>query len=101
MKTLASKETILDKVNKGKAKYFIEYSNKGSLIAGGVFTVALVLLMSGLKGVFLFMLPFLCVLLFIQYIKRRIGGMTGDTIGAISEIAEVSVLFSNLLIANL
>ena len=85
----------------GKAKYFIEYSGKKNLIMGGIFTVALFLLMSGLKGVFLFMLPFLCVLLSLQYIKRRIGGMTGDTIGAISEIAEVSVLFSNLLIVNL
>ncbi|MCX5698489.1 MAG: adenosylcobinamide-GDP ribazoletransferase [Candidatus Omnitrophica bacterium] len=85
----------------GKAKYFIEYSGQKILIIGGVFTIALFLLMAGLKGVFLFILPFLCVLLFIQYIKRRIGGMTGDTIGAISEIAEVSVLFSNLLIVNL
>ena len=82
----------------GKAEYFIEYSSQKIIIIGGVFTIALFLLMAGLKGVFLFILPFLCVLLFIQYIKRRIGGMTGDTIGAISEIAEVSVLFSNLLI---
>ena len=85
----------------GKAKYFIEYSDKKILILGGVFTVALFLLMARLNGIFLFVFPFLCVLLFIQYIKRRIGGMTGDTIGAISEIAEVSVLFSNLLIISL
>lgn len=85
----------------GKAKYFIEHSDKKNLIMGGLFTAALFLLMAKLKGAFLFMLPFLCVLLFIRYIKRRIGGMTGDTIGAISEIAEVAVLFSNLLIINL
>ncbi len=85
----------------GKAKYFIEYSGKKNFILGGVFTIAIFLLMARLKGIFLFMLPFLCVLLFIRYIKGRIGGMTGDTIGAISEIAEVSVLFSNLLILNL
>lgn len=82
-----------------KAKYFIEYSGKKNLIIGGVFTAALFLLMAKLKGAFLFMLPFFCVLLFIQYIKRRIGGMTGDTVGATSEIAEVSVLFSNLLLS--
>ncbi len=85
----------------GKAKYFIEYSNKKNLVIGGLFTVALFLLMAGVKGVFLFMLLFLCALLSIQYVKRRIGGMTGDTIGAISEIAEVSVLLSNILIINL
>ncbi|MFH1190715.1 MAG: adenosylcobinamide-GDP ribazoletransferase [Candidatus Omnitrophota bacterium] len=85
----------------GKAKYFIEYLDKKILILGGIFTFTLFLLMAGLKGVFLFMLPFLCVLLFTRYIKRKIGGMTGDTIGAISEIAEVSVLFFNLFIISL
>ncbi len=85
----------------GKAKYFIEYLDKKILISGGVFTIALFLLMAKFKGIFLFLLPFFCVLLCLQYIKRRIGGMTGDTVGAISEIAEVSVLFSNLLFLNL
>ena len=73
---------------------------QGHLNSAAVLLV-LFLLMAKLKGIFLFVLPFFCVLLFIQYIKRRIGGMTGDTIGAISEIAEVSVLFSNLLIVSL
>jgi cobalamin synthase len=34
----------------------------------------------------------------LQYIKKRIGGMTGDTIGALSEIAEVLVLLLTLFI---
>jgi adenosylcobinamide-GDP ribazoletransferase len=44
------------------------------------------------KGLILFLLSVLSVFLFLHYIKKRIGGMTGDTIGALSEFAEVSVL---------
>jgi len=82
----------------GKAKFFIEYANRKDIIAGGLVTVALFLLMAKLKGILIFALSFLWLLLFIQYVKRKIGGMTGDTIGAISEIAEVSILLFVLIL---
>ncbi|MCM8832132.1 MAG: adenosylcobinamide-GDP ribazoletransferase, partial [Candidatus Omnitrophica bacterium] len=47
----------------------------------------------GLKGIFLFFVSFILNLMFIFYIKSRIRGITGDTIGAVNEIAEASVLF--------
>jgi adenosylcobinamide-GDP ribazoletransferase len=77
----------------GKAKFFIEYARKREIILGGLFTLALFLWMAKVKGVLIFASGFLCVLLFIQYAKRKIGGMSGDTIGATSEIAEAAVLF--------
>jgi len=80
----------------GKAKYFVEYDSKKELLVGGIFTVVLFLLLLKLEGVILFVLSLVPILLFINYIKRKIGGMTGDTIGAISEIAEVAVLFFGL-----
>ncbi len=76
----------------GKAKYFIGYNSKKELLGGGIFTIALFLLLTRLNGLLVFALSLLAVLLFIHYIKKRIGGMTGDTIGAVSEIAEVTVL---------
>lgn len=76
----------------GKAKFFIEYVNYKDIIIGGLFMLALFLLMLKLKGIFIFALSFLSLLLFIHYVKRRIGGMTGDTIGATNEIAEVLIL---------
>jgi len=76
----------------GKAKCFIEYADKNEFFMGTFFTIALFLLLMGLKGVILLIFSLVPVLLFINYTKKKIGGMTGDTIGAASEIAETGVL---------
>jgi adenosylcobinamide-GDP ribazoletransferase len=81
----------------GKAKYFIEYAGKREFLAGSFLTMALFLLLMELEGVILLILSFLPIFLFINYVKRRIGGMTGDTIGATSEIAEIVVLFFTVI----
>jgi len=77
----------------GKAKCFIEYAGKNEFFMGTFFTIVLFLLLMGLKGVVLFVFSLVPALLFINYARKKIGGMTGDTIGAINEIAEVGVLF--------
>ncbi len=81
----------------GKAKFFVEYAGKTELLVGSIFTMILFLLLMKLEGVILLVLSFLSILLFINYVKKKLGGMTGDTIGAISEIAEVAVLFFGLV----
>lgn len=81
----------------GKAEYFIEYNSKKEFFLGGLFAMALFLLLMKLKGIILLALSLLPILLFITYVKRRIGGMTGDTIGATSEVAEIAVLFFTLI----
>ncbi len=81
----------------GKAKFFIEYASEKDVIRAGLLTLALFLLLAGLKGALIFIMAFLCVLLFTEYVKRKIGAMTGDTIGATSEIAEAALLFFALV----
>lgn len=82
--------------SEGKAKYFIEYAEPKGIIIGGLFTLALFLMLMKLKGLILFIALLALVFLFISYIKRKIGGMTGDTIGATNEIAEILILLSFL-----
>ena len=82
----------------GKAKYFIKYAGHKELLAGGLFTLVTFLLLANLKGIVLFILSILIVLLFINYVKRKIGGMTGDTIGAVNELAEVIILIFSLIL---
>lgn len=77
---------------KGKAEFFIKYAAKKDVILGAVVTFCLFFLMAGLKSALIFFPAFFMVLLFIKYIKKRISGMTGDTIGAISEASEIVVL---------
>ncbi|MBW7992820.1 MAG: adenosylcobinamide-GDP ribazoletransferase [Planctomycetes bacterium] len=81
----------------GKAGYFVKYADKTELLVGSVFTVISFLLLMRFKGIVLLVLSFAVVLLFISYAKKKIGGMTGDTIGATSEIAEIAVLLFGLI----
>ncbi|MCG2677324.1 adenosylcobinamide-GDP ribazoletransferase, partial [bacterium] len=62
-----------------------------------LFTTASFLLLLKLKGAILLILSLFPVFLFINYVKKKIGAMTGDTIGATSEVAEISVLFFALI----
>ncbi len=81
----------------GKAKLFIEYAGPKETVIGELFTLVLFLLLAGLRGLMLFVLAFILIFLFNAYARRKIGGMTGDTIGATSEIAETGILFLSLL----
>ncbi len=58
----------------------------------------LTFLFCGIKGIFIFFMVFIIVTLFVSYIKKKIGGMTGDTLGALNEISELTVLLSFLVI---
>ncbi|MDD5084583.1 MAG: adenosylcobinamide-GDP ribazoletransferase [Candidatus Omnitrophica bacterium] len=81
----------------GRAKHFISSASKAGFIAASLFTVILFFLLMKTGGVFLLAASSFAVFLFINYVKKRIGGMTGDTIGATNEIAEVAVLFFALV----
>lgn len=85
----------------GEAKYFIEYARKSDIFIGALFSVVLFLLLMRLKGFILFFLSTIMVFLFLHYINKKIGGMTGDTIGATSEIAEVVVLFCAFILMRI
>lgn len=84
----------------GKAKYFIEYAKKADILMGALFILILNWFLMGIKGVILFALLAAAIFLFIQYVKRKIGGMTGDTIGATNEIAEAAALIFSLVLLN-
>ena len=86
--------------DEGKAKYFIEYAKKSDMFIGALFTLLLNWLLMGVKGVILFVILLAVIFLFIQYAKRKIGGMTGDTIGAANEIAEAAALLFSLILLN-
>ena len=65
-----------------------------SLILPGI----LIFLFCGITGILIFFIVFIVVALFVSYVKERIGGMTGDTLGAANEIGELTVLLSFLVI---
>lgn len=82
----------------GKAKYFIEHAGKKDFFVGILLTSGSFFLLIQIKGIILFFISMFPILLFINCIKRKIGGMTGDTIGSVSEIAEVLILLFCLFV---
>jgi len=53
----------------------------------------------GLSGFVIFAIILIFTLVWIWYIKKKIGGMTGDTLGATNEITELLFLISLLLLS--
>lgn len=80
----------------GKGKYFIEYADKKGFFMGSIFTLIMFLSLMKIEGIILFFISLLPIWIFINYVKKRIDGVTGDIIGATSEIAEVAILFFTL-----
>ena len=66
---------------------------------GAIFTFFVFFILLKMQGIILFFLSLLTVLLWINFIKAKINGMTGDTVGSVNEIAEVTVLLFILILA--
>lgn len=84
----------------GKAKYFIEYAKKRDVFIGALFVLFLNWFLMGVKGIILFVVLLAVVFPFAGYVKRKIGGMTGDTIGATNEIVEAAALLFIPILLN-
>ncbi|MFH1245668.1 MAG: adenosylcobinamide-GDP ribazoletransferase [Candidatus Omnitrophota bacterium] len=82
----------------GKAGVFIECAGKKEFIAATAIALLLFLLMGRLSGMIIFGLAAVVVFLCIAWIKGKIGGMTGDTIGAVNETGETAVLLLSLVL---
>lgn len=75
----------------GKAKFFIEHADKKRVLTGGLSALVFLLALIRLKGLVIFILALVPVFLLVRYSEKKIGGLTGDVLGAISETAEISV----------
>ena len=94
----------------GLSVYARNESGTGSFILNGAtgkhvmyasfFPLCLLWFFYGPTGFVLFAIIIISTLIWIWYIKKKIGGMTGDTLGATNEVAELSFLLSLLLLRN-
>ncbi len=78
----------------GKAKIFMQNINLKIVIPATLVTLCFSLIIMRLDGVYLILIAALSGYLICNSVKRRIGGITGDTLGAVSELIEVIVLLS-------
>ncbi|MBF0571046.1 MAG: adenosylcobinamide-GDP ribazoletransferase [Candidatus Omnitrophica bacterium] len=82
----------------GKAKLFFKYANVKDTAMGAASSLLFIFILFGLKGIFVFLAALFPVALLIKFLEKKIDGMTGDTVGAVSEIAELSILFYGLIL---
>ncbi|MBI4844891.1 MAG: adenosylcobinamide-GDP ribazoletransferase [Candidatus Omnitrophica bacterium] len=82
----------------GKAKIFIEQAKKEYVFMPGIIVFCLFLFLMHANGVLIFSLALAAVYIFKKFSLKKIQGVTGDVIGANSEIAEIAVLLGTVLL---
>lgn len=76
----------------GIGKAFAQYAGQMTLWIG-ILLVLLIIVPLGKQAILGLVIVSLCTLLFGRYVTKRLGGLTGDTYGAMCELAEIIVLF--------
>jgi adenosylcobinamide-GDP ribazoletransferase len=82
----------------GLAGVFMRNISLRAIIICAGLTIILTFAVWSMPGIILSLLVSLCAYLIAKNIGRKVGGITGDTLGAVIEITEVVVLFCTLLI---
>jgi adenosylcobinamide-GDP ribazoletransferase len=82
----------------GVGKVFIDNVSLRHAIYSALFPLVPLWFFCGINGLIIFAVVTFVALPIIRYIKGKIGGMTGDTLGAINEISEVVFLLCFLVI---
>lgn len=76
----------------GIGKAFAQYADKYTLYIGLLLTL-MIIVPVGKQAILSLAIVSLCTVLFARFVTNLLGGLTGDIYGAISELAEILVLF--------
>lgn len=76
----------------GTGAVFLEHASERELLIASGSLIAVALVLFGLQGIFLIFLLGIAAMLLIKYFEMRLGGVTGDVLGASSELIEVFAL---------
>lgn len=78
----------------GKAKNFVQGINFKIFILATMIALVCVIVTSKFKGLFIFAIIAMSTYIIGKFISKKIGGITGDTLGATNELIEIITLFS-------
>ncbi|MFA5008511.1 MAG: adenosylcobinamide-GDP ribazoletransferase [Candidatus Omnitrophota bacterium] len=82
----------------GKGKIFSERINSKIFIMATIFSLSCALIFLATDGLAIMALAMLVAFLFGKFMLRKIGGITGDNLGAVCELVETAVLFAIAII---
>ncbi len=83
----------------GTGSFILESATWRHSVCASILPIFLLWFFYGLSGFIIFAIIIIFTLIWIWYIKRKIGGMTGDTLGATNEIAELLFLLCLLFVS--
>ncbi len=84
--------------NAGTGSFIVEDTTAWHVLCSTLLPLCLLWFFYASSGFVLFAIIVVFVLIWIWYIKKKIGGMTGDTLGATNELVELIFLLSLLAI---
>ncbi len=84
----------------GLGKVFKEGASWSRLVIATLIALAVSISLAQLAGLAIMFAVWVIVIAMAAYLKRKFSGLTGDTYGAINELAEVGVLIFVLLLAH-
>lgn len=84
----------------GKARVFMEGMNPRIFFSATLISLICSILLMKWAGLAVFIMAVTFTFLVGRFIAGKIGGMTGDTLGAINELAEVFVLINILILSR-
>ena len=76
----------------GTGMLIIQESKLYHSICSAFIPFVLICRFCGTKGLIIFIVICAISLIFVKFIKSKIGGMTGDTLGALNELSEIVFL---------
>jgi len=77
----------------GLGNLFIGKIDLKTIVIAMIMGILLTSILLGLKALFILIPTILLMILYEKYIKSKIDGMTGDTLGAASEMIEILIFF--------
>lgn len=100
MMVLAGALSAYARPSGGLGESFTNRAGLKDFIPASFLPLVLIIGLLWIRGVIIILLAVIFTLCLTGYIKRKIGGMTGDTLGAVNETVEVVVLLSILTMAG-
>ena len=85
----------------GLGKVFKQMASWPRFVIATFITLAVVVVLASLTGFVIMLAIWVIVIAMAAYLKGKFGGLTGDTYGAINEVAEVCVLILVCLLAHI
>jgi adenosylcobinamide-GDP ribazoletransferase len=76
----------------GLGKSFIDYCGTKEILIGLIFYFAIFFIVDNIRGLIISIFPVITAVLLVKYFSRKIGGATGDILGAVCELNQTIFL---------